>query len=496
MTSQINPNNIDGAYPVAGQDNNSQGFRDNFTNIKQNFQYAQTEISDLESKAVLKAALLGTVLDNNMNDNLLYAAKIQDFSATKISVVPQGAPVTATINYALGHYQTFATNSSTLLAFTNWPSNGNYGYVRLQISITNTAHTIDLPASVSLGLSGIQGISPGTSGLPNSITFGDIGTYEFAFSTYDSGTTITIFDLNRALVNFDTANIQTQGVTCTGNITAGGVVQGSTISSTGNVQAVNLIASGTLSVGAGATGAGNVSATNLNATNSVTGTVVAGRIRPTAGGTVATAAPLIFAAGNTVANIHTTIGGTLEYDGFTITSSPLPGTRGFIPSNSIRVSTVDYVLADTAVAQDVFDEPNGILYGEDTCLEFEAIYYITRVAGAASRTLSLSFDLTGTLASISYIADTTSTSSNVIGPVSRIYSTSALDTTVTAPSSATNENITVFLKGIMRVNLPGIITPRLRWSTVVGGPATLLSNSFFKLSPMGTTTMLGVGDWS
>ena len=28
---------IDGAYPVAGQDNNSQGFRDNFTNTNSNF---------------------------------------------------------------------------------------------------------------------------------------------------------------------------------------------------------------------------------------------------------------------------------------------------------------------------------------------------------------------------------------------------------------------------------------------------------------------------
>ena len=34
MASNINPNNIDGTYPVAGQDNDSQGFRTNFTNIK------------------------------------------------------------------------------------------------------------------------------------------------------------------------------------------------------------------------------------------------------------------------------------------------------------------------------------------------------------------------------------------------------------------------------------------------------------------------------
>ncbi len=46
MASSIDPNNIDGAYPVAGQDNNSQGFRDNFTNIKTNFQYAEDEIND------------------------------------------------------------------------------------------------------------------------------------------------------------------------------------------------------------------------------------------------------------------------------------------------------------------------------------------------------------------------------------------------------------------------------------------------------------------
>ena len=54
MSSNINPNNIDGTYPVAGQDNNSQGFRDNFTNTKTNFQYAETEITDLQNNAILK----------------------------------------------------------------------------------------------------------------------------------------------------------------------------------------------------------------------------------------------------------------------------------------------------------------------------------------------------------------------------------------------------------------------------------------------------------
>ena len=66
MASNINPNNIDGTYPVAGQDNDSQGFRNNFTNISNNFSVAATEISDIQAKAVLTSALIGGTLNNNM----------------------------------------------------------------------------------------------------------------------------------------------------------------------------------------------------------------------------------------------------------------------------------------------------------------------------------------------------------------------------------------------------------------------------------------------
>jgi hypothetical protein len=49
MTSLINPTNIDVTYPIAGQDNDTQGFRTNFTNIKSNFVQAATEISGLQA---------------------------------------------------------------------------------------------------------------------------------------------------------------------------------------------------------------------------------------------------------------------------------------------------------------------------------------------------------------------------------------------------------------------------------------------------------------
>ena len=57
MASQINYDIIDGTYPVAGQDNSSQGFRDNFTNIKNNFESAYDEITDIQNKVILKYLL-------------------------------------------------------------------------------------------------------------------------------------------------------------------------------------------------------------------------------------------------------------------------------------------------------------------------------------------------------------------------------------------------------------------------------------------------------
>jgi hypothetical protein len=58
MASQINPNNIDVTYPIAGQDNDTQGFRTNFTNIKNNFLVASQEITNIQSSL---AAALATV---------------------------------------------------------------------------------------------------------------------------------------------------------------------------------------------------------------------------------------------------------------------------------------------------------------------------------------------------------------------------------------------------------------------------------------------------
>lgn len=193
MTSNINPNNIDTTYPVAGQDNDSQGFRDNFTNIKTNFQYAEDEISDLQNKAILKSALTGSTLDNNLSGAPLIGAKIQNFSGAKVAVVPSAG--TATINYALGHWHTFSTTTPVTLSFTNWPAAGSAAWVTVRITAT-AGVTITLPTAVGYtnsaqSIAGIQGIAGQV------ITIAQTGTYEFEFHTDDGGSSIYLSELTR-----------------------------------------------------------------------------------------------------------------------------------------------------------------------------------------------------------------------------------------------------------------------------------------------------------
>ena len=194
MASQINPNDIDGAYPVAGQDNNSQGFRDNFTNTKTNFTYAAGEITDLQNNVLLKSALTGTTLNNNMNGSLLLGALIQDFSATRVAIGTVSG--SQTVNYASGHYQTLTTGGNVTLAFSNFPTTSTQGWIIVRVTVASTAHTLTLPAAVGASASaasvlGIQGISS------NVITFNETGTYEFQFHTEDGGTTIYLSELTR-----------------------------------------------------------------------------------------------------------------------------------------------------------------------------------------------------------------------------------------------------------------------------------------------------------
>jgi hypothetical protein len=188
MTSQINPNTIDSAYPVAGQDNSTQGFRDNFSFIKQNFTYAATEITALQANTAVVNST------NYFNNNLLYGARVQDFAQVRQAF--GNVSGNANVSYAAGHYQTMTLNGNTAVNFSDFPSGATNGFLTLAVTVANVAYSLTLPTAVGTGssaasLNGIQGISSRT------ISFNQAGTYEFDFASNDGGASIFVSERTR-----------------------------------------------------------------------------------------------------------------------------------------------------------------------------------------------------------------------------------------------------------------------------------------------------------
>lgn len=204
MASNVNPNNIDGTYPVAGQDNDSQGFRTNFTNIKNNFIYTKSEIEDIQAKAVLKAALTGTVVDNNMAGTIFRSAEIKDLRESRVDL---GSAVgTVTLDHTVAPYYVVTTGGNIELNFTGFPSGGKVGRIRLEVTVTDTTDKIILPNTVTYGLEGLAGFDG-----VDTISFYTTGqTYIFEFTSENGGTNINIDDMSRArtLIHDETITLQ------------------------------------------------------------------------------------------------------------------------------------------------------------------------------------------------------------------------------------------------------------------------------------------------
>lgn len=191
--SSINPNNIDGQYPVAGQDNNSQGFRDNFTNIKNNFTFAKGEIEDLQNKVLVTSALEGLPLNNELNNNPLKGAQLIRATESIKEIGVSGSALT--INWAEGHFQSFElTAPNCNITFSGFPTSAVHTKLRLLVNVTgaptNNRITFVGPSGPYVGLENVTG-GNATAG---TITFPRNGLYTFEIT--DVGTNASLIYIN------------------------------------------------------------------------------------------------------------------------------------------------------------------------------------------------------------------------------------------------------------------------------------------------------------
>ena len=235
MTSQINFNNIDGTYPIAGQDNSSQGFRDNFTNTKNNFEIVYNEITDLQSKVVLKSPLNNGTFNNDMQGNLISNPK---FQGVRELIYDIGSNVSGsiTVDFNTGSYQTLTLAGSTSIgAFANFSNtDGSFARLKLQVTVPNTAYTLTFPASVNVNVNYIAGWNSSN----RTITFDGPGVYVYELNTVNGGVSFNLIDLNNNKTNIMGGNL----VISTGiaNVATNGIIM--TVSNVNGVAVGNIIA--------------------------------------------------------------------------------------------------------------------------------------------------------------------------------------------------------------------------------------------------------------
>lgn len=191
--SNINPQNIDGSFPIAGQDNNSQGFRSNFTQTINNFTFAAAELTDLQTYAVLKGPLgsvgqTGTPI-NDMNYAFITAPQLIEAVETINQIGNVSVGGSQTIDWTDGHFQTLSVTGSATLSFAStWPPTNHWTKLRLRIlSYGSTALTF--PATVTENIASINGFVSGTTVNLSA------GIHEYELTTYNNGSIVAIHDL-------------------------------------------------------------------------------------------------------------------------------------------------------------------------------------------------------------------------------------------------------------------------------------------------------------
>lgn len=195
MTSQINPNLINGSYPVAGQDNSTKGMRDNFTNIKTNFVAAANEITALQNNVIVSGA--GIV--NDLQGASIYNAQLQNINYAQINI-GNSAP-SVVVDYAVASFQTITANANTNISFTNLPTAGKSAVLTLNVDV-RAANTVAQPHSISIANIDVNGYNTGLTGLSgNTINFprsGNVqaGMYTYQLITDDRGASFNVTQLS------------------------------------------------------------------------------------------------------------------------------------------------------------------------------------------------------------------------------------------------------------------------------------------------------------
>ena len=206
--STINTNALDVNYPIPGVNNNSQGFRDNFASIKTNLNTAATEITDLQNKVVVKSALSGSSLNNDMANTIISNAATRSFRATTYNL-GNSLSGTVLVDVSLGDVQYGTVAGNITFQFGNWAPTGTQSNVQLQLAISNANSFISFPSemviSENTGVTTLENFSNIAGVATVSIPY-NISQIDYRISTVDCGNSLLVEPYNRPRIDTQIQN--------------------------------------------------------------------------------------------------------------------------------------------------------------------------------------------------------------------------------------------------------------------------------------------------
>jgi hypothetical protein len=185
--SNINTASIATNYPNPGVNNSSQGFRDNFSAIKNSLDTAGTEIGELQGKVLLKSALTGSTLNNDMAGGQISNVLTLGFRKTTYQLGSNlNGIITIDCSKADVHYGTVTDDCK--LDFSKWSPSETQGTVEVILTVT-AGRKIALPDNVVYGQTTIEGYRSSNNSV---IVPAGVTRIHWSFSSIDCGTSVEI----------------------------------------------------------------------------------------------------------------------------------------------------------------------------------------------------------------------------------------------------------------------------------------------------------------
>ena len=200
--------------------------------------------------------------------------------------------------------------------------------------------------------------------------------------------------------------------------------------------------------------------------------------------------PLQFTSGT---NLTTAAAGAVEYDGTIFYNTNSASNRGLAPSvQYCMLNNATYTLTSQTAAQKLFNtSTNGAITLPTGLFEFECFFSLSSMSATSG---SFGFALGGSATKTQLWQSTAlKNAAGAAGATGQTtWNTSAANTTmITANTTTTGW---AHIRGSIRVSVSGTVIPQV--SLGVAAAAVVGTNSYFKITQIGSTSTATIGNWS